>query len=111
MEPVAPLWRAPNQPDRLAELTAKTSDANKEAPLRRDVRSLGILLGRVLVEQAGPELFDTVERLRRLLIQNREKGLSPSSDNPQALLQEGKSAVALLDVSTAYRLSLIHISE
>ena len=105
METVPPLWRAPNQPDRLAELTAKTSDANKEAPLRRDVRSLGILLGRVLVEQAGPELFDTVERLRRLLIQNREKGLSPSSDNPEALLQEGKSAVALLDVSTAYRVT------
>src|ERR1017187_5954499 len=105
METVPPLWRAPNQPDRLAELTAKTSDANKEAPLRRDVRSLGILLGRVLVEQAGPELFDTVERLRRLLIQNREKGLSPSSDNPEALLQEGKSAVALLDVSAAYRVT------
>jgi phosphoenolpyruvate carboxylase len=105
METVPPLWRAPNQPDRLAELTAKTSDANKEAPLRRDVRSLGILLGRVLVEQAGPELFDTVERLRRLLIQNREKGFPPSSDNPEALLQEGKSAVALLDVSTAYRVT------
>ena len=105
MEPVPPLWRASNQPDRLAELTAKTSDANKEAPLRRDVRSLGILLGRVLVEQAGRELFDTVERLRRLLIQNREKGLSPSSDNPEALLQEAKSAVASLDVSTAYRVT------
>ena len=105
MEPVPPLWRAPNQPDRLAELTAKTSDPNKEAPLRRDVRSLGVLLGRVLVEQAGPELFDTVERLRRLLIQNREKELSPSADNPEALLQEGKSAVASLDVSTAYRVT------
>jgi len=73
--------------------------------LRRDVRSLGVLLGRVLVEQAGHELFDTVERLRRLLIQNREKGLSPSADNPEALLQEGKSAVASLEVSSAYRVT------
>src|SRR5664279_1437066 len=105
MEPVPPLWKASNQPDRLAELTARTSDANKEAPLRRDVRSLGVLLGRVLVEQAGQALFDTVERLRRLLIQNREKGLSPTSDNPEALLQEAKSAVAALDVATAYRVT------
>jgi phosphoenolpyruvate carboxylase len=105
MEPVPPLWSALNQPDRLAELTAKTSDPNKEAPLRRDVRSLGVLLGRVLVEQAGRALFDNVERLRRLLIQNREKGLSPSGDNPEALLQEGKSAVASLDVATAYRVT------
>ena len=89
----------------MAELTAKTSDANKEAPLRRDVRSLGVLLGRVLVEQVGPALFETVERLRRLLIQNREKGSSPSADNPEALLHEGKSAVASLDVATAYRVT------
>ena len=75
METIPPLWGAADQPERLAELTAKTSDANKEAPLRRDVRSLGVLLGRVLVEQAGPELFDTVERLRRLLIQHREQEL------------------------------------
>jgi len=37
------------QAARLAELTADTSDPAKELPLRRDVRSLGILLGRVLV--------------------------------------------------------------
>src|SRR5450432_2124965 len=91
MEPLPPLWKAPNQPDRLAELTAKTSDANKETPLRRDVRSLGVLLGRVVVEQAGPVLFDTVERLRRLLIQHRE--------------QAATAQVAVLGVATAYRVT------
>src|SRR5271165_7396397 len=105
MEAVPPLWRASNQPERLAELTAKTSDANKEAPLRRDVRSLGVLLGRVLVEQAGPALFDTVERLRRLLIQHREKSASSQSDDLDALLQEAKAEVASLDVPTAYRVT------
>jgi phosphoenolpyruvate carboxylase len=37
-----------------------------DAPLRRDVRLLGDLLGRVLVEQEGQWLFDEVERVRRL---------------------------------------------
>ena len=105
MEPVAPLWGAPDQPERLAELTAKTSDANKEAPLRRDVRSLGVLLGRVLVEQAGPVLFDTVERLRRLLIQHREKASTLASDDVNGLLSEAKAEVAALDVATAYRVT------
>src|SRR5207237_8301127 len=69
--PETPLWSAPDQAARLAELTAGTDDRAKEAPLRRDVRSLGVLLGRVLVEQAGDPLFKTVEQLRRLLIQSR----------------------------------------
>ena len=64
--PEAPLWGAKDQSARLAELTAGTDDRAKEHPLRRDVRSLGILLGRVLVEQAGEPLFKVVERLRRI---------------------------------------------
>ena len=105
MGPTQPLWSATGQPDRLAELSAKSSDAIKEAPLRRDVRSLGILLGRVLVEQAGPLLFDTVERLRRLLIQHREKAARAHSDEIDSLLQQAKTAVAALDVATAYRVT------
>src|SRR6266849_413256 len=68
-----PLWSDGPQAARLAELTADTSDPAKELPLRRDVRSLGILLGRVLVEQEGEAFFDVVEQLRRLLIQHREQ--------------------------------------
>ena len=55
-----PLWEARDQAARLLELAASTEDRAKEHPLRRDVRSLGILLGRVLVEQAGEKLFSTV---------------------------------------------------
>src|SRR5207253_8101732 len=44
----------------------------KEAPLRRDVRSLGRLLGEVLKEQVGIEFFTAVEELRLLLIEHRE---------------------------------------
>jgi phosphoenolpyruvate carboxylase len=105
METTPPLWSAASQPDRLAELTAKTTDSIKEAPLRRDVRSLGVLLGRVLVEQAGATLFDTVERLRRLLIQHREKAVTSNNDDIDALLHQAKGEVARLDVTTAYRVT------
>ena len=46
------LWTPSSWSHRLAELQASTPD-RKEAPLRRDVRSLGMLLGDVLREQAG----------------------------------------------------------
>jgi phosphoenolpyruvate carboxylase len=38
------------------------------APLRRDVRHLSTILGRVLVETEGPDLLEDVERLRRATI-------------------------------------------
>ncbi|MFL6307228.1 MAG: hypothetical protein ACJ72H_27155, partial [Candidatus Sulfotelmatobacter sp.] len=49
------LWKADDQQARLAELTARSDDAAKDHPLRRDVRSLGAILGQTLVEQSGQE--------------------------------------------------------
>ncbi len=66
-----PLWKVKDQAARLAELVSHAGDL-KEAPLRRDVRSLGRLLGEVLKEQVGNELFIAVEELRSLLIERRE---------------------------------------
>jgi len=68
--PVPPLWRALTQAERLAELSGDDA-SRKEAPLRRDVRSLGILLGRVVREQEGDDLYAAVEELRQLLIRSR----------------------------------------
>src|SRR5439155_26289455 len=41
-------------------------EAAADAPLRRDVRLLGDLLGRVLVEQEAESLLEDVERVRAL---------------------------------------------
>src|SRR5215472_12323320 len=105
MEPIAPLWGAADQAERLSELSANRSDPTKDKPLRRDVRSLGILLGRVLTEQAGLDLFETVEHLRRLLIQHRERAANSQHEHTTPLLEEAREAIVGLDLTTAYRVT------
>jgi len=106
-----PLWATEDQKGRLSELTASTSDPAKELPLRRDVRSLGMLLGRVLVEQSGEGLLDVVEHLRRLLIQQREPpnlehtGREPESYSEEDGMDRARSIIARLSVEDAYKLT------
>jgi phosphoenolpyruvate carboxylase len=64
-------WRAASQQERLDEITT-ADDTLKEGPLRRDVRSLGRLLGTVIREQAGDEIFRIEEELRKLAIRHRQ---------------------------------------
>ena len=95
------LWKPENWSLRLAELEARTSDI-KEAPLRRDVRSLGMLLGQVLREQAGDELFAEVEELRQIAIRRREADPQKGGSEPfVAALGSAHS----LDLVQAYRLA------
>jgi len=68
---MALLWNPESWSQRLAELEARSGEL-KEAPLRRDVRSLGTLLGEVLREQAGDDLFEHVEALRQGTIRRRD---------------------------------------
>jgi len=102
-----PLWSAPDQISRLSELTAARTGADKELPLRRDVRSLGRLLGRVLVEQRGADLLEKVETLRRLMIQHREQFASASaSESPNdSLLHRAREIVSAMDLATAYHVT------
>jgi len=63
-------WKADGQAARLAELTSQDHEL-REVPLRRDVRSLGRLLGVVIREQAGEHAFAAEEELRHLAIRHR----------------------------------------
>ena len=101
--PETPLWGAGDQSSRLAELTAGSDDRAKEAPLRRDVRSLGVLLGRVLVGQAGESVFKTVEQLRRLLIQSRAH--SARSQPSMEEMQHAASIVQSLSIEQAHQVT------
>lgn len=101
--PETPLWSAEDQSLRLAELTAPTDDRAKEAPLRRDVRSLGVLLGRVLVAQAGESVFKTVEQLRRLLIQSRAHSARSQTSGDE--MQQAGSVVQALSIEQAHRVT------
>ena len=67
------LWRTEDQHQRLNELAGIPPEI-KEEPLRRDVRSLGRLLGNIIREQEGTHLFETVESLRKLSIAHRAEG-------------------------------------
>jgi phosphoenolpyruvate carboxylase len=102
------LWSPTDWPQRLAELQAPTGEL-KEAPLRRDVRSLGMLLGDVLREQAGAPLYESVEALRRIAIARREAEAPQNGDADQAVatahLQQALARVHTLDLPAAYQLA------
>jgi phosphoenolpyruvate carboxylase len=76
-----PFWRPDNQNHRLNELAGVPPEI-KEEPLRRDIRSLGRLLGDVIKEQEGSTLFQTVETLRKLSIAHRAQnsGFEPAQE-------------------------------
>jgi phosphoenolpyruvate carboxylase len=100
------LWTPERWTDRLTELEATDFDS-KQAPLRRDIRSLGALLGQVLREQAGDELFEKVETLRRASIARREAELAGDFEAARARLEEARALTraAAEDPSTAHKLA------
>src|SRR6202795_4779722 len=102
-----PLWGAADQRGRLDELTAGTTSPAKDLPLRRDVRLLGILLGRALVEQVGESLIGVVEELRRIFIQHREqpRSATAASNFEDPLLNQAREIISGLTVDQAHRVT------
>ena len=115
---MALLWSPESWSERLAELEAQTGD-RKEAPLRRDVRSLGMLLGEVLREQAGEDLFAHVEALRQGTIRRRDAEAHGQAE--EAALQAANSLelvhslpverALLLTRAFAFYIELINLAE
>ncbi len=109
------LWGAHDQAARLSELTSGDPDL-KEAPLRRDVRSLGQLLGETLKEQAGADVYDAVENLRRITTEHREPninlgvgnlgvGRTETSADSAGLMRNAEALVNRLTITEAYKLT------
>src|SRR6266849_8327695 len=101
------LWGTGDQRGRLDELTAGTTSPAKDLPLRRDVRLLGILLGRVLVEQVGESLLGVVEELRRIFIQHREQPRSQTAppDFEDPFLHQAREIISGLTIDEAHRVT------
>jgi phosphoenolpyruvate carboxylase len=75
----------------MGELTGYADD---DLPLREDIRLLGRILGDVIREQHGLELFDFVERVRKTAVRLRAFG------NHAPLAEVGK-LLDTIDVETA----------
>ncbi len=90
-------WKADDQGARLVELTSCDREV-KDLPLRRDVRSLGMLLGEVIREQAGTEVYAVEEELRRLSIMNRQLNNQSGEDapNPQGKGELQAKAIGII---------------
>jgi phosphoenolpyruvate carboxylase len=101
---MALLWNPESWAQRLAEIEAQSGEL-KEAPLRRDVRSLGTLLGEVLREQAGEELFSQVEALRQGTIRRRDAEARGNADEAARQAQAALELVHSLAVERAVLLT------
>ena len=87
-------------------MTAHSAEPAKDNPLRRDVRCLGAILGQVLTEQAGRELFESVEQLRRLLIEHRETARHGADQaSARELLRQAQEIVTGMDLPRAYQVT------
>src|SRR6185437_9271155 len=71
------------------------SEAGHSA-MRADIRRLGGMLGDTLVRQAGPEVLDLVERVRRLARQSSENGGGTATGELTQLLSRLEVPTAVL---------------
>ena len=81
-----------------------------DAPLRRDVRLLGDLLGRVLVEQEDESLLADVERVRGLARAAREGGPADDLAAAVAPLPLERQASVLRAFATYFQLAQLYRS-
>ena len=86
--------------------SATRSQEEPYGPLRRDVRLLGSLLGRVLVEQEGEAFLAAEERIRASARRSREIGdpvLRPGGGARAAARGAGRDAAGVRDATSSSR--------
>jgi phosphoenolpyruvate carboxylase len=93
----------------LARQDVHVSADSADTRLRRDVRLLGDVLGRVMVEQAGQELLDAEERIRLLSRQAREG--APRDPLREAVRGLGLTQQASVIRAFALYFQLVNIAE
>ncbi|WP_305045409.1 phosphoenolpyruvate carboxylase [Geoalkalibacter sp.] len=108
MEKQEIFWSVDDQAERLEELTTDDPE-RKELPLRRDVRSLGRLLGVVLRERAGERIFAAEEFLRRGAIRHRElcaigADIALGCEEERQLEGEAQALIAGLSLNDAHQI-------
>lgn len=94
-------WQSEDQRERLGELCGENEEG-RELPLRRDVRSLGMLLGIVIREQAGDSTFALEETLRELVIADRREGRGDTGRRP--LQDRARATVSNLNLEEAHHI-------
>ena len=84
----------------------------KDEPLRRDINLLGRVLGRILIEQEGEELFETEEEVR-LLCKRLRFDYDPQLDEKLRRKIEGMSVQELRRIVRAFSVyfQLVNIAE
>jgi phosphoenolpyruvate carboxylase len=104
---------APTQPALDLPTTTAPVAPDSSAPLRRDVRLLGDLLGRIIVEQRDEALLEVEERIRLL---SRELRQDPAGDVERTQLHElvaGLDGATRADVLRSFSLyfQLVNLAE
>lgn len=96
--PSRPAASAPRQTSASKTPGGKARNADKNAPLVADIRLLGRLLGEVIREQEGREVYELVERVRKLSVAYRLKRDAQAGKSFDKLLKSlsGEQAVSVI---------------
>lgn len=90
----------------------QSEQAEKDAPLRDDIRLLGRLLGDTILEQEGEEVFELVEAIRQSSIQFQRENSVVARDELENILGKLTTAQAVLVLRAySYFLQLANIAE
>ena len=85
---------------------------SKDLPLREDIRLLGRILGDTIRDQEGPELYDSMERIRQMSIAFHRDQDAAAREELEAALNDVPLANAIKMIRSGFHFSqLANIAE